>query len=337
MSRDGPDLSLEQLAASPERFDFFAALRLWEATHPDRPRLGEGRRAGDEPIRLGQPPHLAFPPAQLAGFVPAPGQGRPPRLQAYLFGLFGPQGPLPLHLTVHARDRLRRHQDATFADFCDVFHHRMLAFFYRAWANARPTVEQDRPGQDRFARRLGALAGLATPAFHGRHALPDRFVLHAAGLFVMESRPAEMLARLVAGFFKVPVRVEEFVGAWLEVPGADRARLGGARLARDAVLGTHRFERGQRFRLELGPLTLAQFLRLLPCGDALRHLRALTHLAAGPELDWDARLVLRREEVPAARLDGATRLAWTSWLWTGHRARDAGDLVLDGGPIEGRS
>jgi type VI secretion system protein ImpH len=327
---------LDAFAEEPERFDFFAALRLWEAAYPDRPRLGEGRRAGDEPLRLGQPPHLAFPPAQLAGFAPA-SDGRPPRLAAYLFGLFGPQGPLPLHLTVHARDRLRRHQDSSFGDFCDVFHHRMLAFFYRAWADARPTVEQDRPLQDRFARRLGTLSGLATPAFMGRHALPDRFVLYAAGLFAMQSRPAEMLARLVAGFFKVPVRVEEFVGAWLEIPPADRARLGTARLGRDAVLGVHRFERGQRFRLELGPLTFAQFRRLLPHGDALRLLQALVHLAVGPELDWDARLVLRREEVPAARLDGGTRLGWTSWLWTAYRAHDAGDLVLDGGAFQGGS
>lgn len=326
---------LDELARAPERFDFFEALRLIEAAHPGRPRLGEGRRAADEPVRLGQPPYLAFPPGQLAAFGPTR-DGRPPRLQTYLFGLFGPQGPLPLHVTVHARDRVRRQQDPTFADFCDIFHHRLLAFFYRAWANARPTVEQDRPDEDRFVRRLGSLAGLATPAFAGRHALPDRFVAYGAGLFGMGARPPEALARLVAAFFAVPVRVEEFVGAWLELPHPDRGRLGTARLGVDAVVGTHRYERGQRFRLELGPLTLAQFMSLLPGGgerDARQPLRALVHLAAGAELDWDARLVLRREEVPAARLDGTTRLGWTSWLWTARRERDAGDVVLDGGAL----
>lgn len=324
------DRLLGELAVAPERFDFFAALRLLEAAHPDRPRLGESRRAGDEPIRIGQPPYLAFPPAQLVAFA-RPADGQPPRLATYLFGLFGPQGPLPLHLTIHARERLRRHQDSTFIDFCDVFHHRMLSLFYRAWANARPTVEQDRPLQDRFARQLGALPGLGAKPLLNRHALPDRFVLHAAGLFAMGSRPAEMLARLVAGFFRVPARIEEFVGAWLTIPLDDRGRLGTARLGLDAVVGTDRFERGQRFRLELGPLSLAEFRRLLPGGGALELLRALVHLASGPELDWDARLVLRHGEVPAARLDGTAQLGWTSWLWTGHRRHDAGDLVLDGG------
>jgi type VI secretion system protein ImpH len=329
-----PPPDLRDLAARPERFDFFAAIRLVEAAFPDRARLGEGRRAVDEPLRLGQPPHLAFPPADIAGFQPGDA-GHPPRLLAYVLGLFGPHGPLPLHVTAHARERVRRDQDAAFADFCDLFHHRLMSFFYRAWANARPTVQQDRPDRDRFALKVGALAGLATPAFARRHALPDRYALYGVGLLTLRQRPPEALARLVTGFLGVAARVEEFVGEWLEMPRRDRARLGRARLALDAVLGTYRFERGHRFRLVLGPMRLAEFMTLLPDGKALRPLSALVHLAAGPELDWDARLVLRRSEVPSLRLDGSTRLGWTSWLHTTRRAHDAGDLVLDGGRYGG--
>ncbi len=322
---------MARLVEAPERFDFFAALRIIEAAHAERARLGEGRRGGDEPVRLAQPPELAFPPGDIAGLDTPP--GRPPRLRTHLMGLFGPHGPLPLHLTVRARERARREQDTTLVDFCDVFHHRMLAFFYRAWAAARPVVAQDRPGDDRFAHRVGALAGLAHPAFADRHALPDRFALYGVGLLTLRTRPAEAVARLVAGFLAVPARIEEFVGAWLEIPEADRARLGQARLGHDTVLGRHRFERAQRFRLWLGPLSLEQFHGLLPNGAALPALRALVRLAAGPELDWEARLVLRRDEVPEAALDGRARLGWTSWLGLGaeRRMRDADDLALDGG------
>ena len=334
MSRDPRPADLRDFAARPERFDFFAAIRLLEAAHPDRARLGEGRRAGDEPLRLGQPPHMAFPPADIAAYDPG-AAGRPARLSAYVLGLFGPHGPLPLHVTAHARERARRDQDTTFSDFCDLFHHRLLSFFYRAWANARPTVQQDRPDRDRFALKVGALAGLATPAFAARHALPDRFVLHGVGLLTQRQRPPEALARLVAGFLGVATRVEEFVGEWLELPRRDRARLGLARLGLDAILGRFRFERGHRFRLVLGPMQLAQFQTLLPDGRALRPLGALVGLAAGPELDWDARLVLRREEVPKLYLNGRSRLGWTSWLHATDRAQDAGDLVLDGGRYAG--
>ena len=68
-----------------------------------------------------------------------------------LFGLFGPHGPMPMHVTELARERLRAHQDPTLARFSDIFHHRLLALFYRSWAQNQPTVQHDRPKNDRFA------------------------------------------------------------------------------------------------------------------------------------------------------------------------------------------
>lgn len=330
----GP-VSLASLEQAPERFDLLAALRLIEAAHPGRPRLGEARRARDEPVRLGQPPHLQFPPAQIASFGRAPDSKLPPRLWTYAFGLFGPQGPLPLHVTRHAFVRLRRDRDSTMADFCDMLQHRLLALFYRAWAAARPAIQHDRPDRDRFAARTSALAGLPGPAFLGRSELPDRFVLYAAGLFAMQSRPPEALARLVALFFKVPVAVRELVGGWLDIPRGQQTRLGlehgASRLGVDAVAGERTFARHNRFRIVLGPLGLERFLRFLPVGTFMPQLRALVRHAAGLEHDWDVQLVLKKDEVPEARLDGASRLGWTSWLTMRDRRSDAGDLVLIGG------
>ncbi len=316
-----------QLGEEPWRFDLFAALRRLEAAHAAAPRLGDARRARDEPVRLGQPPFLHFPAAQIAAFKPGE-DGRPARLATYVMGLFGPQGPLPIHLTSHARDRLRREGNSTLADFCDVFHHRMIAFFYRAWASAQPTVAQDRPDADRFARRLGALAGAPEPSQLETQGLPERLALFAAGLLAMQTRPPEALAKVVALFFHVPARVEELVGAWLDIPPRERSRLGSARLGTDAVAGIRSYQRAHRFRLVLGPLDLATFRRFLPDGVALPALKAIAAFSAGLDRDFDVRLLLARQEVPAARLDGATRLGWTSWLAAPAREHDAGDLVL---------
>jgi type VI secretion system protein ImpH len=315
------------LGEAPWRYDLFAALRRIEAMHAGEPRLGEGRRARDETLRLVQPPFLHFPASQIAAHRPAEA-GRPARLASYVMGLFGPQGPLPLHLTNYARDRLRRDGDSTFADFCDVFHHRMIAFFYRAWASARPTVAQDRPETDRFARRLGAVAGAAEPSHVESQGVPERLALYAAGLMAMQTRPPEALTRVVVLFFRVPARVLELVGAWLDIPPRERSRLGSARLGVDAVAGIRSYQRAHRFRLVLGPLGLQAFRRFLPDGGALPVLKAIAAVSAGLDRDFDVQLVLTREEVPAACLDGATRLGWTSWLGTEKRQRDADDLVL---------
>jgi type VI secretion system protein ImpH len=324
---------LRPLLSAPERFGLFAALRLIEAAHPDRPKLGEARRARDEPVRLGQPPHLHFPPAVIAAFSGGR-NGRPPRLLTYAFGLFGPQGPLPLHVSREAFSRARHRSDPALAEFCDVLHHRFLALYWRAYAKARPAVEQDRPGASRFRHRLGAVAGLPGPGSSARSALPDRFPLFAAGLLAMQTRPAEAIARLVALYFAVPAKVQEFVGAWLDIPPRALTRLGlpdgSSRLGQDAIVGTRAYLRHHRFRLVLGPLGLADFLGFLPDGDARAKLAAMVRRVPGPEMDWDTQLVLRRDEVPATALDGTARLGWTSWLPTRQRDRDADDVVLLG-------
>ena len=95
---------LTEIAAAPHRHDFFQALRQIEAWHADKPRLGTARRPVDEPVRLGQAADLAFASASIASVDLADRSGRP-RLEVLFFGLFGPNGPLPLHLTAYARER----------------------------------------------------------------------------------------------------------------------------------------------------------------------------------------------------------------------------------------
>lgn len=41
------------------------------------------------------------------------------------FGLFGPNGPLPVHMTEYARERIYHHQDTSLSAFADLFHHRL--------------------------------------------------------------------------------------------------------------------------------------------------------------------------------------------------------------------
>jgi len=123
-----------RLAEAPHRADFYHTLRQVECLYPDRPRLGRARRPADEGIRLGQDPDLSFAPTPVAALETG---GRAPRLLVRLFGLLGPNGPMPIHLTEYARERLRNAGDPTLCRFLDVFNHRFLSFLYQAWAAGR--------------------------------------------------------------------------------------------------------------------------------------------------------------------------------------------------------
>ena len=89
------------------------------------------------------------------------------------------------------------------------------------------------------------------------------------------------------------------------------------------------WDRQHKFRLHLGPLTLAQYESFLPGGARIQQLVDWVRMYLCFELEWDVRLQLKQHEVPRLRLARGARLGWTTWL--GHRRvdEDATDLCLN--------
>lgn len=320
------------LGGAPFRFDLFHALRRIDAAHPELPSLGCAARPNDEPVRVGQEPSLAFAPATIAGLDPAR-SGLPPKIVIHSFGLFGPNGPLPNHLTDFVRDRLRNHDDPTLAYFADIFHQRLILLFYRAWAQAQSTVSLDRPGDDSFSRYVASLIGIGSSAQRRRDAVPDHAKFANTSHLVRLTRNAEGLAAALRGFFGVPVRIVEYCCHWLRLAPEQRTRLGargdGSRLGVAAVAGNAVWDGQSRFRIELGALALRDYEQFLPGGRRFAQLVGWVRNYVGVELAWDARLVLDRRAVPGASLGRYGRLGWTTWLAIRNRESDADDLVLD--------
>ncbi|NND58756.1 MAG: type VI secretion system baseplate subunit TssG [Gammaproteobacteria bacterium] len=318
------------LAEKPWEWSFYAAVRQIEALHPDRDGLGNTRQLRDDPIRLGQDPSLAFAPAEIEGLHFGE-NGRPPQIRVWFQGLFGPNGPLPLHLTEYARSREHNDHDSTLARFADVFHHRFLSLFYRAWANAQPAVHYDVPSRDRFRTYLGSLQGTATG---GRpdDALGDWSRLFYTGHLASAAKSATSLKSLLQDLFQVPVKVREYIGEWLPLPSSDHLRLGEnpgtGTLGHNAVLGARVWGRQHRFRVVMGPLTHARFRKLLPRRRDLHRLVAAIRQFSGDEHSWDVQLVLPASEVPALCLGKQGYLGQTSWLQSENRQDEATDAIL---------
>jgi type VI secretion system protein ImpH len=335
---------LAELAATPYRFDFYQTLRRLECLYHAQPRWGEALRPLDERVRLGQDPELSFAPAPLSALEYGI-DGRPPRLQVRLFGLLGPNGPLPLHITEYTRERLRNAGDPTLSRFLDIFHHRFIALFYRAWAQAQPHVNRDRPDRDRFVKYVGSFIGVSSPVFHGRDSLPAVAKLFHAGTLVRHVRNTEGLRAVLEHFFRVPVQIEEFIGHWMVLSDRDLTLLGRqGTLGRGAVLGRRVWDRQHKFRVHLGALTLRQYESFLPVAPKpsgeggpvtgqlnrtpLEKLVDWVRFYGCMELDWDARLRLLKSEVPPLTLGRGRRLGWTTWLGTRRMDRDAEDVCL---------
>lgn len=318
------------LEEKPYQYDFYQALRRIECLFPKMPRIGQALRPVDEPVRLGQEPAMTFAPSTVTSFN-TPAGATVPRMEVRFFGLLGPNGPLPLHLTEFARGRSIHAGDHTFIRFLDIFHHRFLELFYRAWAQAQPTVSLDRPHDDRFSFYVGSLFGLGETSLRQRDAVDDFSKLFFSGLLARHVRNRDGLVALLSGYFRLPVSVQEYVGHWMTLQEEDRTRLGrdGAMLGNGAVLGSRVWDCQHKFRILLGPLNLAQYESFLPGGSALPKLVAWVRQYLCFELEWDVRLVLQREQVPKTRLGTFGRLGWTTWLGDYRRPAEAADLTLD--------
>jgi type VI secretion system protein ImpH len=318
----------------PRDMDFFELLRRLEA---DGRLFGHSGRPEREPARLGQQVRLGFATRSVAGFTPE-GERRPARVEQAVIGLLGPEGPLPLHLTRWVLDRLSQRwfaggaegatTDSTFVDFANMAQHRMIALYYRAWADNRPEVQAERMAGGRLGAALAALAGTGLTGAPGGDAALGGAMRRQATTLGHQVQGPERLTRVLADYLGVPVRLREFVGVWTEIPEPLQTRLGTAHagLGRGAVIGPRSFQRQNRIELVLGPLTLGQYERFLPGAEGLAGLRRAVRAVIGDGLAVDVRPVLAGAEVPQARI-GEARLGRTAWL-SPRRRRDAPDLCL---------
>jgi type VI secretion system protein ImpH len=335
-----PAALLAEASAAPHGYQLFALLRLFDCAHPDLPRLGRAKRPRDEVLRLGQDPALEFAAAAIARIEPAAGE-RPARLVQRVLGLFGSNGALPTSLSEYAFERLHHAQDRAFVRFADIFHHRMLSLFYRAWAASQPAVSLDRPKEDFFGTWIAALCGLGMPALRERDAVGDFVKLGHAGIFGHQVKSAEGLQIVLANYLQLPVRIEQWRGHWLGIPRSERSRIGRAdafaSLGENLVIGERVWDCQAKFRIVLGPLGFADYERFLPGGRSYRKLADLVRLYVGDELAWELQLVLAQPHVPEWHLGSSMLLGYTLWLSVRLDERNADDLVLCGAHEQARS
>jgi type VI secretion system protein ImpH len=320
----------QRVSDAPYRYDLYTLLRWLDARAASPAPLGRAAHPADEPLRIGQLPTLAFAPATLAAAT-APAAGTRPRVLIHSFGLFGPNGPLPLHLTEFVRERARHHDDHALSAFADLFHHRLILLFYRAWADAQPTVSLDRGEGGRFDRYLASLIHLTRREARRPDTLSDHARYFMAGHLVRQTRNAEGLRSILHTCLAVPVEIVEWVPQWLPIAApqrtALRARATTRRLGADAMLGVAVRDAQRSDEVRLGPLSREQYAALLPGAPLSQQLTDWVRQYAGLEWSWQVRLLMAADQVGGIALAAARPLGLASWLGTRTSTLAAGDLV----------
>jgi type VI secretion system protein ImpH len=231
-----------------------------------------------------------------------------------------------------------KRRDRALRDFLDLFNHRLLSLFYRAWEKHRFPIVYERSGArggGLFEHMLFAVVGLGTRGLRNRLSVSDLGLLRWASMLSRRPASETEVEDWVRDFFGVDAEVTSFVPAWYVVEDDERLLLGrGTRLGRDAFLGGSVLVAQSRFAIRIGPLAQAQYAAFLPGGPCFRALGEMLRMLVGPEYDFEIRLRLHRGEVPSLRLRGpdtpGAKLGWTTWLLTRPLARDPEDVVISG-------
>lgn len=337
--RSGLDLLL---ATEPYRFNFFQAVRVLAHLYPRREAVGCDAIPDQEIARFRSHISFVFPPSDLYEAKLAEEDDQPPQLVVTFMGLAGALGALPQHYTELLLERARR-KDTTLRDFLDLFNHRLVSLFYRAWEKYRffiayeraelegrnkralgPKqdawfVKHGRPQLDRFSQCLLDLVGIGAPELRYRAHVSDRLesrtriadetLRYYCGLLAQRHRCASGLESILEGYFGYEVSIKPFHGQWLNIAPEFQTCMiphgGNTELSVNVVVGERVWDVQSKFRVSMGPLSYDQFGTLLPDSEGFVKLASLARLYAGPQFDFDVQLVLRKDEVPASRLGGA--------------------------------
>ncbi|MCX7427396.1 MAG: type VI secretion system baseplate subunit TssG [Planctomycetia bacterium] len=342
-----------ELSDEAYRFDFFQAVRVLERMAvetpsvegaPPRKPVGYDDSPRDEAVRFRALVSRTFPTGSVVA-VSEPGATppAPTEMLVAFMGLTGPGGALPQHYTtlLIERGRLR---DFALRDFLDLFNHRIISLFYRAWEKYRFPVAYERATrageEDLFTGCLFSLVGLGTAGLRDRLEFDDEAFLYYAGLFAHQPPCAASLGQILADYFELRVDVLQFLGQWLYLTEEDQSSLPSpkcpaglnTRLGTDVVVGERTWDIEGKFRVRLGPIGYAQFRRLTPSGDALRPLCQMIRSYVGAQFDFDIQPVLKGPEVPWCRLGGdgsdPSCLGWNTWIRSGELDRDVSDAVF---------
>ena len=337
-----PDQGLAPLRAlfkKPFEIGFFQAVRLLRRLLPDGNAVGRFFPPATETVRFIANPSLAFPASEIQELTLPADNGSPATMKVNFMGLSSPQGVLPTPYTELILERTQK-KDNALRDFLDLFNHRLISLFYRAWEKNHFFVSYELGEPDSVTPLMMSLLGLGTEGLAKRQLVPDQALIFYSGLLTQKPRSAQSLKQLLRDYFQVKVEIEQFAGTWVPLRTTDQTVLDDSdspmqRLGLGAIVGDEVWDQQSTVRVRLGPLTRERYLDFLPRAEsqAYRDLRSLLKFWSNDELDFEVQLILQGTQTPGFDFStddksGQLLLGWTTWINNRPMDRDPGEATL---------
>lgn len=333
---------VEQSLQTPERYEFFQLVRLFEMVFNKEAR-GLGSDVVSERIRFRNSLRLGFAPSQVDAMVGRyrqdedgleTGKLDQVEITPSFMGMLGINGALPIHYTEQVIHHEHFKRDPSGRAFLDLFTNRAVGHFYRAWKKYKLPILYETDRRNRFLPLILSLAGLGYDALRERMseapgAIDDESIAFFAGLLRQQPVSSETLERVLGGYFREKVVIEQFVGRWYIVPTDQRLTLGGksSSLGGNMLVGERIWQRNLRIRIHIGPLTHERYMAFLPKGEIAYALEKILTLATGGQFEYEIRPILRAADVKPVSLGvpNSARLGYDTFMLTKPATSDRSD------------
>ncbi|MBX9902300.1 MAG: type VI secretion system baseplate subunit TssG [Burkholderiaceae bacterium] len=344
---------VQQLLTKPFRFEFFQSLRLLELFFKRHRSNKDG--ATPDFFRFKNRTALGFPASEIEAVDISPrdiapnadalteavqkGELQHIALTPTFFGFLGGNGVLPLHYSEQIATHQLYEKDEAPRAFFDTFSNRAATLFYQAWRKYRLELKYELGKRDQFLPLLLSLAGLGQAPLRERFIEDEQGVLDQSFGFysaavMQRTTSASALQKILAEHFQVPLRIDQFVGQWYDVPAEQRSTLGAVNctLGSEAMVGGRVWQRNLRMRVVIGPLDHESFERFLPGSTAALALEKMLSMFSSLCLEYEVKLVLRQQDVQGIKLGTQQvlgKLGWNSYLITKPAQSDRSDVQYE--------
>ncbi len=310
----------KELLTNGRGFSFFQALRLLrhfknqDADTPTRPS------DQNDTIRVRPKLSLGFPSADIDRIeAKETDQGTLYHITANYLGLYGTSSPLP---TFYTEDLMaeEREDESVSRDFIDIINHRLYLVLHQSWLKYRQFLQVTEEKSHLHLERLYCLLGLGADQL--RQDMPNPYgLLRYIGLFTQFPRSGIGLATLLQDVLKdVPVDIVPCILRKAKIPEDQRLKVGmtGSFVGVNSYLGEDIEDRMGKFRIQVGPLNQADFLRFTPGNSGHTLLVSMTELFITEPLAYEVELILAAKEAQTVSLGDSVRsvLGVTSWVFS---------------------
>ncbi len=311
--------ALRALLNKARSFSFFQAIRLLRHLSAEARDGSDAEACATISIRPNL--SLAFQPSDIEAIEALEGDAGY-RITANFLGLYGTASPLP---TFYTEDLLAEaaQDESVCRDFIDIFNQSIYDLLYQGWLKYRQFLNIAEVNDHAYLERLYCLLGLGAEPLRSSQDIPggDYRLLRYIGLFTQHPRSAAGLgAMLRDALGDIPLEIVSCIPRKASIPPSQRMQMGlsGSQLGIDSYLGEEIPDRMGKFRIQVGPLDQAGFLRFTPGNESYDLLVALTESYLADPLAYEMELILGARQAQTVALGDPVRsvLGVTSWVFS---------------------